>query len=463
MSQWVKIQFRSWVWLGLLVLLLVQPGASLAQSNLDVIVEGNFSAIDAVAWSLDNSTFVFLNRGLQPDPVSLVVKADQPIWKSYNVETGVLSEDLFRYPLQPDLTPDEMVTFAPLDFVLPSPSGNLLAYSSLNEAERPVLTFANRITGQVLQTALWINGDETFFKFMGGLEGYWSAEGDAFFYPQRSPYSEAVGYLQIRINPSDMASTQFHEFFSQTVEGKIYITYDSLEDIAFDMSDNGDQVLLLARERSLDGARNPTRNHILFPVIWYPESPESNRRITAVAGADICNAAFTPDSQGVTFLLRDGRVVVYRLVTNEIIELPVELPANCRLFSVFSYDGAWVALRESRSKLRFLNLGTIDTQNIAPMQPPIANAGPDITLIDTDGDGLAEWALTDNGSLDPDGEIVSYGWSIGQAELPGGELPFSVGTITITLTVTDNDGLQSVDEVQVTVEPASLTPAPQTP
>ena len=84
--------------------------------------------------------------------------------------------------------------------------------------------------------------------------------------------------------------------------------------------------------------------------------------------------------------------------------------------------------------------------------PPVADAGPDITL------QTMESALLDgSGSSDPEGAPLSYVWSLDGTQIstnaativaPG---PTDVGVYTITLTVTDNYGATASDEMILTV------------
>jgi subtilisin family serine protease len=84
--------------------------------------------------------------------------------------------------------------------------------------------------------------------------------------------------------------------------------------------------------------------------------------------------------------------------------------------------------------------------------PPVADAGPDIELTDTDGDGVKDGSLDGSGSYDPDGVIESVIWSIGESEITFPH-PFAVGTHTITLTVADNGGATDSDSAIVTILP----------
>jgi len=94
-------------------------------------------------------------------------------------------------------------------------------------------------------------------------------------------------------------------------------------------------------------------------------------------------------------------------------------------------------------------------------QPPVANAGPDQTITDTDGNGSEQIALNGSSSTDSDGTIVSYVWTEGGTQLATGANPtvtLSTGEHTITLTVTDNGGLKATDTVTVIVAAADKTP-----
>jgi hypothetical protein len=90
--------------------------------------------------------------------------------------------------------------------------------------------------------------------------------------------------------------------------------------------------------------------------------------------------------------------------------------------------------------------------------PPVANAGTDQTVVDTDGNGTQNVALNGSASSDADGNIVSYQWSEGGTGVATGAtptVPLSVGVHTLTLLVTDNDGHTATDVVVVTVQAPS--------
>jgi thermitase len=94
--------------------------------------------------------------------------------------------------------------------------------------------------------------------------------------------------------------------------------------------------------------------------------------------------------------------------------------------------------------------------------PPVANAGADQVVTDTDGDGVALIALDGGASTDPDGTIVGYAWRDSGGQILSFEVApsfwFPVGTTTMTLEVTDDGGDTGTDAVSVTVEPFDTAP-----
>ncbi|NLX58036.1 MAG: hypothetical protein GXY74_02995, partial [Phycisphaerae bacterium] len=95
-----------------------------------------------------------------------------------------------------------------------------------------------------------------------------------------------------------------------------------------------------------------------------------------------------------------------------------------------------------------------DTVQITVNQPPVANAGTDQEVNDSDNSGYELVTLDGTGSSDSDGTIASYVWSEGGSPIATGstaQVSLSVGTHTITLTVTDDDSATDDDTVQITV------------
>ncbi|MFQ5968293.1 MAG: PKD domain-containing protein [Acidimicrobiia bacterium] len=92
--------------------------------------------------------------------------------------------------------------------------------------------------------------------------------------------------------------------------------------------------------------------------------------------------------------------------------------------------------------------------------PPVANAGPDQTVVDADADGVELVQLDGLASFDPDpgGSIISYEWDEGLVPIASGPTPLvslPVGEHVLRLVVTDNEGLSdafdSTDQVIIFV------------
>ncbi|CAG1007078.1 Collagenase ColH [Phycisphaerales bacterium] len=91
---------------------------------------------------------------------------------------------------------------------------------------------------------------------------------------------------------------------------------------------------------------------------------------------------------------------------------------------------------------------------------PVADAGADQTVVDSDNSGAEMITLNGSGSNDPDGTITNYLWEEGAATLangvnPGPSVSLGVGIHSITLTVTDNRGSTGSDTVIVEVQPGT--------
>ncbi|MGD8913925.1 MAG: autotransporter domain-containing protein [Candidatus Thiodiazotropha sp.] len=97
----------------------------------------------------------------------------------------------------------------------------------------------------------------------------------------------------------------------------------------------------------------------------------------------------------------------------------------------------------------------------AAPRAPIADAGQDLALTDTDNDGSEQVTLDATASSDADGTIVSYQWLENGTEIASGATPtitLPVGTRILTLRVTDNDDLVGEDQLIVSIATDTTTP-----
>ena len=97
-----------------------------------------------------------------------------------------------------------------------------------------------------------------------------------------------------------------------------------------------------------------------------------------------------------------------------------------------------------------VNTDTTTATITATNQPPVANAGPDQTVLS--GEVVT---LNGSGSFDSDGSIVSYRWDLGDGTVIFGAMVnhtyAAAGTYTATLMVTDNEGAVGQDTATITV------------
>jgi hypothetical protein len=102
-----------------------------------------------------------------------------------------------------------------------------------------------------------------------------------------------------------------------------------------------------------------------------------------------------------------------------------------------------------------------DFVNITVNQPPLANAGVDQTLVDTDDNGTEQVSLNGSASTDLLGTISSYSWRVAGSQVATGATPtitLPVGVTTVELIVTDNLGWTNADTVLITIEEAPVGP-----
>ena len=102
----------------------------------------------------------------------------------------------------------------------------------------------------------------------------------------------------------------------------------------------------------------------------------------------------------------------------------------------------------------------IKIKGVLKQEPPVANAGEDQIVKDIDGNGFELITLDGMDSTGSSSIISAYVWKEGNLLLGTDTLlvtNFSIGTHTVSLTVTNNDGHLNSDYVSITVN-ANVTP-----
>jgi len=114
---------------------------------------------------------------------------------------------------------------------------------------------------------------------------------------------------------------------------------------------------------------------------------------------------------------------------------------------------AFVILEDSGTACEFA-LDDIYYTGGGTANPPIAHAGSDQVVLDEDGDGQVLVTLNGSLSMDRLGSIESWEWTHNDTLLASGEIVdvvLALGEYTLTLTVTDNDGITDADDVFINV------------
>lgn len=97
------------------------------------------------------------------------------------------------------------------------------------------------------------------------------------------------------------------------------------------------------------------------------------------------------------------------------------------------------------------NVATVSLTIAAVQDPPVAEAGPDQTASEA-----AAVLFDGRGSVDPDGDPLTYSWNFGDGGTGAGATPSHIfadnGTYTVSLTVDDGHGNTSTDTLVVTVK-----------
>ena len=198
-----------------------------------------------------------------------------------------------------------------------------------------------------------------------------------------------------------------------------------------------------------------TSSDTVTVVVEAPPDP-TNTPPTAVAGPDL-NLS-DPDGDGVASAVVDG-------TGSSDAEGPIasyEWRINGALAGTSAVQGLVFPVGVNTLELTVRDsedVTSTDTARVtaAANQQPTAVAGPDQTVVDADGDGLAIVTVDASASSDTDGSVDFSAWSEGPNVLATSEtatLSLSVGTHTIELTVTDNGGQTATDIVVITIGPA---------
>ncbi len=158
----------------------------------------------------------------------------------------------------------------------------------------------------------------------------------------------------------------------------------------------------------------------------------------------------------------DGNALSFNIVTT---------PKNGTLSSISNGEVTYTPKENyngSDSFTYLTNDGTVNSNTatvsltVNPVNDaPVANAGPDQTVEDADGNGSEQVQLDGSASSDTDDGIESYTWTWSGGGPATGARPnvtLPAGATTITLTVKDKTGATATDQVVITVKAKTNNP-----
>lgn len=245
-----------------------------------------------------------------------------------------------------------------------------------------------------------------------------------------------------------------------------HVNFNSLGQLAFDAAlnsgepgnDHGiwhgppDNLTLLVREGDpAPGTAGETFNYLTYGPSMNDSGEVVFQAQLTETGADGVWRAGTNGS--LELILREGEVLKvndgdYRTV--ETVVVGDGLPSSFSAYNRFNEAGQLVIPVVFADGTEGVYLASpVDP---ATNQPPVANAGPDQTVEESQ-----TLTLDGAGSSDPEGSIRSFVWSFNGVEVATGPQatvgPFADGIHTVTLTVTDRAGASASDDMILTIDP----------
>jgi hypothetical protein len=160
---------------------------------------------------------------------------------------------------------------------------------------------------------------------------------------------------------------------------------------------------------------------------------------------------------GVLDTQNDGAVVR----TREVFQFLVTIAADgSRLLGVGRRTSEVIASADPQQQAGQI-LTTAGTTELVRNSPPIADAGPDLRITDSDGDGKELVQLEGGASTDSDGQISEFTWFIDDIQVASGQSPqteLNLGEFDVVLRVVDDRQAAATDTVTVIVEPPLSNP-----
>lgn len=336
------------------------------QSLSDWVFHGDFDRTTEYVWSSDSTRLTFFNfeLSLDEDP-NVVIEA--PGWQVIDVPTASISPGTNVWPLQTNLTQEELDVFMPYGFIYSSPDANLLIFAQEpdNELGDRDLVLANRSTRQFVSLGVRVGSD----LIPSSATVQWASDSHAViigFYD----WSGAQEVIHIDIPNFNDLEDGFARKFNATIDGKPYIMAPTSEDLLLDLSTDGQAVLLIARDSTRTETTSFYDNSPQL-VVWRPYTGEA-----AVVGSDIplqgiTTGSFAPNNSNRIVVATLGGLFAHDIGIKTTIQLFTEYVDNG--LEYFSPDGQWMALS------RYDFVAVLSVQDLLmqfPMPTAISTSSP---------------------------------------------------------------------------------------
>jgi Tol biopolymer transport system component len=406
-------------------------------------------------WSTNSKQFVYFSSS---SISSARVDMPDENWAELDVNLGNVTYST-KWQLQPELSTEEMLLLNPavntdgdVSFMYESPSGAYIVclcggisiYSRQQQriAHTPYTVY-DPYSGPEWFSIMWSDDESAFVFSAFGEEGMLS-----------------TGYVY---NYTDNVESSIILPVEQKIQDKNlnFLSFNPIEpnEKVHDISYNGRWVIFIARHDDPSIIDINALDYYL--VVWDTQNPDSSYLVKDIDVKSILAASFVGASESDLLILNSEGLLHYDFKTHTKTGLSSSFVRATK--ALFSPDSRYLALICCRDQGADYNLYIVDLHEVVNL-PDVslsANAGSDQTVISSDS--ISASVLLDGSLSTDDGTIASYVWTENGQQLGTGatlEVTLPVGTHTITLTVTDDQGATGTDEVVITVLAPTATPTP---
>jgi hypothetical protein len=276
----------------LLFIVILVPQQAEAQSDIYAYRVAKSSAnIQDMMWASNSTTFSYIEQNLDvpltDDDITRGVILTQPFWKSFDINTGLLNASKV-WTLYPTLTTEQLNVLMPLGFVYADPNQVNIVYTRHTPENSDIpypLTIANLSQTSFASRDINISSPTD----PSSLIVLWSDTGNSAVISYLNYYAEPiVEYVNIPVG-SDIEGAIFDRF-DFVIDGQSYTTFDQLTDKPYDISSDGQDVLLAGRAFEAGRSLNSSIPH---PIVWHTDMPKTSIVLNQFDGREITAASFS--------------------------------------------------------------------------------------------------------------------------------------------------------------------------